>query len=87
MTPKQKLESKLFNNLFEIELKEHYEDLYRFRDEEIELVTDIKYYSKPRRAATPTKLSTSNYFISCMAKSKRSTMTPGRFSRHSNSRK
>jgi hypothetical protein len=52
---KYKFESKLFDHLFEIELKECYEDLFRFRDEEIELVKDIKEFTKPRRAATPTK--------------------------------
>jgi hypothetical protein len=39
--------------LFEIELKEHYEDVFKFRDEEIELVNDIKLYSR-KRPGTPT---------------------------------
>lgn len=41
-----KLEEKLFTHLFEIELKENYEDVFFFRDEEIELVNDIKMFSK-----------------------------------------
>ena len=57
------MESDLFNNLFEVELKEHYENLFAFRDEEIELVNDIKLYTKPR-AGTPTNRNPSNYFFS-----------------------
>jgi len=61
-SPKKQIEIELFKNLFEVELKECYEDIYRYRDEEIELVNDIKMFSK-KRAGTPTgQKSTSNYF-------------------------
>lgn len=69
------MDRELFKHMFEIELKECYEDLYKFRDEEIELYENLKFCTKPRRAATPTKQrSESNYFFS-IAKSKKTTMT------------
>lgn len=67
----------MLSNLFEIELKEHYEDLFMFRDEEIELVNDIKVFSRPR-PGTPTHARNSNYFFSG-APSVRTTQTPGRY--------
>mmetsp|Transcript_12545 Transcript_12545/g.12341 ORF Transcript_12545/g.12341 Transcript_12545/m.12341 type:complete len:95 (-) Transcript_12545:477-761(-) len=53
---------KLFSNLFEIELKEHYENIFKFRDEEIELVNDIKMYTT-KRAATPPNIKTSSHHM------------------------
>lgn len=78
MSEKMKLEENLFSNLFEIELKEHYEDVFFFRDEEIELVNDIKMFSKQRRAGSQATYRNSNYLIS-VAPSRRSARTPGRF--------
>ncbi|MFS8160377.1 MAG: hypothetical protein ACMG6E_09270 [Candidatus Roizmanbacteria bacterium] len=58
-------------------MKEHYEDLFKFRDEEIELVNDIKMYSR-KRPATPTNEKNSNYFMS-WSPSYKTTRTPGRY--------
>jgi hypothetical protein len=63
--------------MFEIELRDNYEDLFQYRDEEIDLIHKIKFESKPRKCATPPRKG-SSYFFSNL-QSHRSAATPGRF--------